>query len=200
MKKSSKRLTAGGLAGGMVLCAGVVWAHTYPGTMDGLGADNREHWGCFVPVGNIPIALWDHLEYFEVTAPGTTAGHGNFTLRWEAPCTSHTDAAFDDRFAVTGVLGRRTCATFSQNGTVCDRNNIFLNNAAVAARASEVSITTYQQARKTWGHEMGHSVGLGHWVSAVTDGAQDSMTSGAANFVGWDVYSAHNWAHLRNDF
>jgi len=172
--------------------AGLVWAHTYEGTSDGTGADNRDHWGCWVPNpgGAIPNHLWDHL--FSYMAGIQT--QINFTIWWDNPCNLATDMWLDDRLNDGVNIGLRTCLWYNGAGE-CDRNGVYLNPTMVNQRIAISGLTFYQQARKTWCHEVGHSLGLGHDDATTPN---DCMVTGDASLSSYSP--SHNQPHLLNDY
>lgn len=87
------------------------------------------------------------------------------------------------------VRGSYQCTKFVTTGSVCDQGTILMNVDL---------LTDYQQRRKTFCHEIGHSVGLQH---NSTQSYKDCMISGSvSNLAMWTVYESHHISHINNAY
>lgn len=113
--------------------------------------------------------------------------------QYASSCGSQTDLDAERSNSAYLLNARRDsqCVTFISSG-VCDTGRL---------RVSVDLLTDYTQRRKTFCHEVGHSVGLQHYTSAGTGVVpgenNDCMKSGAVGADQWWIeYSQHHRDHI----
>lgn len=118
---------------------------------------------------------------------------------YSASCGSQTDLRgirSTDAFLGFGVRGSYQCTKFITANYRCDQGELRVNIDV---------LTDYTQRRKTFCHEIGHSVGLAHYTSAgsgvVLGENNDCMKSGKVESnLWWIEYSDHHQWHIDQVF
>lgn len=116
---------------------------------------------------------------------------------YASSCGSQTDvqAERSNNAYMPGIRGSYQCLTFI-SGSVCDTGRLRMNVDL---------LVDYTQRRKTFCHEIGHSVGLEHYTSAgmgvVAGENNDCMKSGAVGAdLWWIEYSQHHRDHINQTY
>ena len=114
------------------------------------------------------------------------------------PCGPQTDlhGVSGSNASMPGTRGSYECLTFVVNLAVCDTGRL---------RVNVDLLLDYTQRRKTFCHEVGHSVGLQHYTSAGTgvvpgennDCVKNGTVSGE---IWWIEYSQHHRDHINSAY
>ena len=116
---------------------------------------------------------------------------------YSSSCGSQTDVQGErsSNAYMPGIRGSYMCLTFVAAG-VCDTARLQMNVDL---------LTDYTQRRKTFCHEVGHSVGLEHYTSAgsrvVAGENNDCMKNGTVSGeLWWKEYSQHHRDHINQAY